>query len=47
MWCGRERDERGSCHEIRAEAAGRGLSAYVAGALRFKRDRDRLLELVD
>jgi len=24
-----------------------GLSAYVAEALRFKRDRDRLLELVD
>ncbi|NUR04268.1 MAG: CopG family transcriptional regulator [Streptomyces sp.] len=33
--------------EIRAEAAERGLSAYVAEALRFKRDRDRLLELVD
>ncbi|WP_035952178.1 CopG family transcriptional regulator [Parafrankia sp. EUN1f] len=33
--------------EIRAEAAERGLSAYVADALRFKRDRDRLLELVD
>ncbi|MEX5632916.1 CopG family transcriptional regulator [Parafrankia sp. FMc2] len=32
--------------EIRAEAAERGLSAYVADALRFKRDRDRLLELV-
>jgi hypothetical protein len=32
--------------EIRAEAAERGLSAYVAEALRFKRDRDRLLELV-
>ncbi|MBB5778694.1 CopG family transcriptional regulator [Nonomuraea jabiensis] len=32
--------------EIRAEAADRGLSAYVAEALRFKRDRDRLLELV-
>ncbi|WP_229913611.1 CopG family transcriptional regulator [Streptomyces capitiformicae] len=31
----------------RAEAAERGLSAYVAEALRFKRDRDRLLELVD
>lgn len=33
--------------EIRAEAAERGLSAYVAEALRFKRDRDRLRELVD
>jgi metal-responsive CopG/Arc/MetJ family transcriptional regulator len=33
--------------EIRAEAAERGLSAYVAEALRFKRDRDRLQELVD
>lgn len=33
--------------EIRAEAAERGLSAYVAEALRFKRDRDRLLELAD
>lgn len=33
--------------EIRAEAAERGLSAYVADALRFKRDRDRLRELVD
>jgi hypothetical protein len=33
--------------EIRGEAAERGLSAYVAEALRFKRDRDRLLELVD
>jgi hypothetical protein len=32
--------------EIRAEAAERGLSAYVAEALRFKRDRDRLQELV-
>ncbi len=32
--------------EIRAEAAERGLSAYVAEALRFKRDRDRLRELV-
>jgi metal-responsive CopG/Arc/MetJ family transcriptional regulator len=31
--------------EIRAEAAERGLSAYVAEALRAKRDRDRLLEL--
>lgn len=33
--------------EIRAEAAERGLSAYVAEALRFKRDRDRLSELSD
>lgn len=33
--------------EIRADAAERGLSAYVAEALRFKRDRDRLQELVD
>ncbi|MFF1275103.1 CopG family transcriptional regulator [Streptomyces marokkonensis] len=33
--------------EIRADAAERGLSAYVAEALRFKRDRDRLRELVD
>ncbi|WHM37596.1 CopG family transcriptional regulator [Streptomyces sp. BPTC-684] len=33
--------------EIRAEAAERGLSAYVAEALRFKRDRDRLCELVE
>jgi hypothetical protein len=33
--------------EIRSEAAERGLSAYVAEALRFKRDRDRLQELVD
>ncbi|WP_433890547.1 CopG family transcriptional regulator [Streptomyces sp. CA-111067] len=32
--------------EIRAEAAERGLSAYVAEALRVKRDRDRLVELV-
>lgn len=32
--------------EIRADAAERGLSAYVAEALRFKRDRDRLEELV-
>ncbi|MGV9313954.1 CopG family transcriptional regulator [Streptomyces sp. NPDC003691] len=32
--------------EIRGEAAERGLSAYVAEALRLKRDRDRLLELV-
>ncbi|MEO3766086.1 CopG family transcriptional regulator [Streptomyces sp. B8F3] len=33
--------------EIRTEAAERGLSAYVAEALRFKRERDRLGELVD
>ncbi|MER7045153.1 CopG family transcriptional regulator [Streptomyces jumonjinensis] len=33
--------------EIRGEAAERGLSAYVAEALRVKRDRDRLVELVD
>ncbi|WP_234433170.1 ribbon-helix-helix domain-containing protein [Streptomyces sp. NRRL WC-3549] len=33
--------------EIRAEAAERGLSAYVTEALRFKRDRDRLRELSD
>ncbi|WP_327253410.1 CopG family transcriptional regulator [Streptomyces sp. NBC_01244] len=33
--------------EIRTEAAERGLSAYVAEALRFKRERDRLRELVD
>jgi hypothetical protein len=33
--------------EIRAEAAERGLSAYVAEALRAQRDRDRLQELVD
>ncbi len=33
--------------EIRTEAAERGLSAYVAEALRFKRDRDRLRELAD
>ncbi|WP_308168958.1 CopG family transcriptional regulator [Nonomuraea sp. NEAU-A123] len=33
--------------EIRADAADRGLSAYVAEALRFKRDRDRLLELAN
>ncbi|MER6916526.1 CopG family transcriptional regulator [Streptomyces sp. NPDC000594] len=32
--------------EIRAETAERGLSAYVADALRLKRDRDRLRELV-
>ena len=33
--------------EIRADAAERGMSAYVAEALRFKRDRDRLRELSD
>lgn len=33
--------------EIRTEAAERGMSAYVAEALRFKRDRDRLRELPD
>ncbi|MEV0617212.1 CopG family transcriptional regulator [Nonomuraea sp. NPDC050404] len=33
--------------EIRGDAAERGLSAYVAEALRFKRDRDRLLDLVN
>ncbi|MFE0425819.1 CopG family transcriptional regulator [Streptomyces sp. NPDC058953] len=33
--------------DIRSEAAERGLSAYVAEALRLKRDRDRLRELVD
>lgn len=33
--------------EIRAEAAERGLSAYVVEALRSNRDRDRLRELVD
>src|SRR5690606_34507511 len=33
--------------EIRGEAGERGLSAYVADALRLKRDRDRLVELVD
>ncbi|GIH71170.1 MULTISPECIES: ribbon-helix-helix domain-containing protein [Sphaerimonospora] len=32
--------------EIRSDAAERGLSAYVAEALRYKRDRDRLRELV-
>ncbi|MEU3494411.1 CopG family transcriptional regulator [Kitasatospora cineracea] len=32
--------------EIRADSADRGLSAYVADALRAKRDRDRLQELV-
>lgn len=33
--------------EVRAEAAEHGLSAYVAEALRLRRDRDRLGELVD
>jgi len=33
--------------EVRVEAAERGLSAYVAEALRLKRDRDRLVELVE
>ncbi|CCA56812.1 hypothetical protein SVEN_3526 [Streptomyces venezuelae ATCC 10712] len=33
--------------EVRAEAAEHGLSAYVAEALRLRRDRDRLRELVD
>ncbi|WP_104530746.1 CopG family transcriptional regulator [Wenjunlia vitaminophila] len=33
--------------EIRAEAAERGLSAYVAEALRFERDRDQLREVAD
>ncbi len=33
--------------EIRADATERGLSAYLTEALRFKRDRDQLLELVD
>ncbi|MFE3069148.1 CopG family transcriptional regulator [Streptomyces sp. NPDC059247] len=33
--------------EVRAEAAEYGLSAYVAEALRLRRDRDRLRELVD
>lgn len=32
--------------EIRPETTERGLSAYVTEALRLKRDRDRLLELV-
>jgi hypothetical protein len=32
--------------EIRADSAERGFSAYVADALRAKRDRDRLQELV-
>ena len=33
--------------EIRTEADERGISAYVTEALRAKRDRDRLLELVE
>jgi Arc/MetJ-type ribon-helix-helix transcriptional regulator len=33
--------------EIRTDAAERGLSAYVTEALRAKRDRDRLQELVN
>ncbi|MET8865790.1 CopG family transcriptional regulator [Nonomuraea sp. NPDC004580] len=33
--------------EIRTDAADRGLSAYITEALRAKRDRDRLLELVN
>lgn len=33
--------------EIRADTAERGLSAYVAEALRAKRDHDRLVELAD
>ncbi|MEY9943300.1 metal-responsive CopG/Arc/MetJ family transcriptional regulator [Kitasatospora sp. GAS1066B] len=32
--------------EIRSDAAERGISAYVAEALQYKRDRDRLQELV-
>ncbi len=32
--------------EVRAEAAERGVSAYVARALRLQLDRDRLRELV-
>lgn len=32
--------------EIRAEAAEQGVSAYVTEALRLRRDRDRLGELV-
>ncbi|WP_278261249.1 ribbon-helix-helix domain-containing protein [Nocardia sp. AG03] len=31
--------------EIRAEASDRGLSAYIAEALRAKLERDRLVEL--
>ncbi len=33
--------------EIRSETSERGMSAYIAEAVRLKRDRDRLLELVD
>ncbi|MCZ2527820.1 CopG family transcriptional regulator [Streptomyces sp. SCUT-3] len=33
--------------EIRADAAERGISAYVAEALQLKHDRDKLVELVD
>ncbi|MFI0814948.1 CopG family transcriptional regulator [Streptomyces sp. NPDC021098] len=33
--------------EIRSEASERGISAYVADAVRLKRDRDRLLELAE
>ncbi|MET9515095.1 CopG family transcriptional regulator [Streptomyces sp. NPDC002994] len=33
--------------EIREDATERGLSAYFAEALRMKRDRDRLREIVD
>jgi Arc/MetJ-type ribon-helix-helix transcriptional regulator len=33
--------------EIRADVGERGLSAYVAEALRYKHDRDRLQELVN
>ena len=44
--CARALDALVSLEEIRADAAERGLSAYVAEALRAKRDRDRLLELV-
>ncbi|MFE6924757.1 hypothetical protein ACFVAV_27285 [Nocardia sp. NPDC057663] len=33
--------------EIRSETGERGLSSYVAEALRAKRDRDRLVELVE
>ncbi|MEU5917560.1 CopG family transcriptional regulator [Streptomyces sp. NPDC047141] len=32
--------------EVRAEAGDQGLSAYVSEALRLRRDRDRLGELV-
>ncbi|MGY1454049.1 CopG family transcriptional regulator [Streptomyces sp. SS8] len=33
--------------EIRSEVTERGLSAYFTEALRLKRERDRLRELVD